>query len=108
MQEVVKAYKDKGDVKQVQSAGLHIGGERFIVIKADDRSIYGKKVRVSRITECGDGDVLIGVLGQGRCGSREDNAGDTGGTLPRACAAGFGGECGRNVGRLLGQCGILE
>jgi len=45
MQEVVKAYKDKGDVKAVQSTGLHIGGERFIVIKADDRSIYGKKVR---------------------------------------------------------------
>jgi len=46
MQEVVKAYKDKGDVKAVQSTGLHIGGERFIVIKADDRSIYGKKVRL--------------------------------------------------------------
>jgi profilin len=47
MQEVVRAYKDKGDangVKQVQSAGLHIGGERFIVLKADERSIYGKKV----------------------------------------------------------------
>lgn len=47
MQAVVRAYKDKGDangVKQVQSAGLHIGGERFIVLKADERSIYGKKV----------------------------------------------------------------
>ena len=44
MQEVVAAYKDSGDVKQVQSTGLHIAGERFIVIKADDRSIYGKKV----------------------------------------------------------------
>ena len=43
MQEVVAAYKDTGDVKQVQSTGLHIAGERFIVIKADDRSIYGKK-----------------------------------------------------------------
>jgi profilin len=45
MQEVVSAYKDSSDVKQVQSTGLHIAGERFIVIKADDRSIYGKKVR---------------------------------------------------------------
>lgn len=47
MQEVVKAYKDKGDangVKQVQSSGLHVGGERFVVLKADERSIYGKKV----------------------------------------------------------------
>jgi len=47
MQEVVGAYKDPGKdgVKQVQSTGLHIAGERFIVIKADDRSIYGKKGR---------------------------------------------------------------
>ncbi|PSK56003.1 profilin [Elsinoe australis] len=46
MKEVVTAYKDKGDangVKQVQSSGLHVNGERFIVIKADDRSLYGKK-----------------------------------------------------------------
>lgn len=47
MQEIVAAYKDKGDkqgVKQVQSSGLHVGGERFIVLKADERSLYGKKV----------------------------------------------------------------
>lgn len=44
MQEVVAAYKDTAEVKQVQSTGLHIAGERFIVIKAEDRSIYGKKV----------------------------------------------------------------
>ncbi len=49
MQEIVTAYKDKGDsagVKQVQSNGLHIAGERFVVLKADDRSIYGKKVSI--------------------------------------------------------------
>jgi len=47
MQEVVNAYKDKGTdgVKQVQSSGLHLAGERFVVLKADDRSIYGKKGR---------------------------------------------------------------
>ncbi|KXL43775.1 hypothetical protein M433DRAFT_5384 [Acidomyces richmondensis BFW] len=47
MQEVVAAYKDKGTdgVKQVQSTGLHVAGERFVVLKADDRSIYGKKGR---------------------------------------------------------------
>jgi len=46
MQEVVAAYRDPGKegVKQVQSTGLHIAGERFVVIKADERSIYGKKV----------------------------------------------------------------
>jgi profilin len=48
MVEVVNAYKDPGTdgVKQVQSSGLHIAGERFVVLKADDRSIYGKKVRI--------------------------------------------------------------
>jgi len=48
MKEIVTAYKDKGDkngVKQVQSTGLHVGGERYIVLKADERSLYGKKVR---------------------------------------------------------------
>jgi len=45
IKEVVAAYKDSGDVKQVQSTGLHIAGERFVVIKADDRSLYGKKGR---------------------------------------------------------------
>lgn len=49
MKEIVSAYKDKGDkngVKQVQSTGLHVGGERYIVLKADERSLYGKKVRL--------------------------------------------------------------
>lgn len=45
---VVTAFADKGDaqgVKQVQSTGIHIGGERYVVLKADERSLYGKKVR---------------------------------------------------------------
>ncbi|KAI9721018.1 MAG: hypothetical protein M1812_002497 [Candelaria pacifica] len=48
IKEVVTAFKDKGDaqgIKQVQSSGLHVAGERFVVIKADDRSLYGKKGR---------------------------------------------------------------
>ncbi|KAK5692440.1 profilin, required for normal timing of actin polymerization in response to thermal stress [Elasticomyces elasticus] len=47
MQAVVAAYKDpgQGGVKKVQSEGLHIAGERFVVIKADERSMYGKKGR---------------------------------------------------------------
>lgn len=44
IQAVVAAYNDKGDVKQCQSTGLYIAGERYVVIKADERSIYGKKV----------------------------------------------------------------
>ncbi|KAG9842725.1 hypothetical protein KCU68_g8060, partial [Aureobasidium melanogenum] len=43
MAEVVAAFKDTADVKKVQSTGLHVAGEKFIVLKADDRSLYGKK-----------------------------------------------------------------
>lgn len=53
MKEIVSAYKDKGDkngVKQVQSSGLHVGGERYIVLKADERSLYGKKVRLAPLS----------------------------------------------------------
>ncbi len=47
IKEVVAAFADKGDLngtKRVQSSGLHIAGDRYVVIKADDRSLYGKKV----------------------------------------------------------------
>ena len=47
MAAVVAAFKDPGDasgVKKVQSEGLHVAGERFVVLKADGRSLYGKKV----------------------------------------------------------------
>ena len=43
-QKILLALADKGDVKQCQSTGLYIGKERYVVIKADDRSLYGKKV----------------------------------------------------------------
>jgi len=43
LKEIVGAYKDTGDPKKIQSAGLHVAGERFVVIRADERSIYGKK-----------------------------------------------------------------
>jgi len=42
-QEIVAAYADKATPKQVQTSGLHVAGDRFVVLKADDRSIYGKK-----------------------------------------------------------------
>lgn len=64
MQEVVSAYKDPGTdgVKQVQSTGLHISGERFVVIKADERSIYGKKVSAQAAT-MGTGERSVEISG---------------------------------------------
>lgn len=46
MQEVVGAYKDTSTPKKVQSTGLHIAGQKYIVIKADETSLYGKKVSI--------------------------------------------------------------
>lgn len=43
MKEVVSAYKDTETPKRVQSTGLHIAGEKYIVLKADETSLYGKK-----------------------------------------------------------------
>ncbi|MCJ1430986.1 profilin, required for normal timing of actin polymerization in response to thermal stress [Xylographa pallens] len=43
LKEIVTAYKDTSDVKHVQSTGLHVAGDKYVVIKADDRSLYGKK-----------------------------------------------------------------
>ncbi len=37
------AYDDTNPVKQVQSNGLRIADERYVVIKAEERSLYGKK-----------------------------------------------------------------
>lgn len=45
IKEVVAAYTDKGEVKNVQSVGFHVSGCRYVTIKADDRSLYGKKGR---------------------------------------------------------------
>lgn len=44
MKDVVSAYTDSKDVKSVQSNGFHIAENRYVTIKADDRSLYGKKV----------------------------------------------------------------
>ena len=44
IKEVVNSYADKGEPKKVQSSGFHVAGHRYVTIKADDRSLYGKKV----------------------------------------------------------------
>lgn len=43
LREVVSAYNDTNDPKAVQATGLHLAGEKFFVIKADEKSLYGKK-----------------------------------------------------------------
>ncbi|KAL8985788.1 MAG: hypothetical protein Q9205_000585 [Flavoplaca limonia] len=43
IQAVVASFADKEDVKKVQSEGFHVASEKFITLKSDDRSLYGKK-----------------------------------------------------------------
>jgi len=45
MAEVVGAFKDTSTPKKVQSTGLHIAGEKYVVLRADEASLYGRKGR---------------------------------------------------------------
>ena len=47
MTTIVDAYKDTSEPKKVQSQGFHVAGVRYVVIKADDRSLYGMKVQTT-------------------------------------------------------------
>lgn len=38
---LTKAFTDASGIR---ANGLHLGGVRYIALKADDRSVYGKKV----------------------------------------------------------------
>ena len=43
MQEVVAGLSGKPD--KLYAEGLHIAGERYVLTKAEDRSLYARKVR---------------------------------------------------------------
>jgi profilin len=59
MQTVVGAFKDTGNPKKVQMEGIHIAGQKYFVLKADDGSIYGKQVRpFSTIIGCENGEIM--------------------------------------------------
>jgi len=46
MAEVVACYKDNA---KAFSSGFHIGGTKYLTIKADERSLYGKQGKVGII-----------------------------------------------------------
>lgn len=52
MQEIVGAFKDTEVPKKVQAAGVHVADVKYFVIKAEDSSIYGKKVRPVFLAHC--------------------------------------------------------
>ena len=43
MQEIVSGLSGKAD--KLYAEGLHVAGERYVLTKAEDRSLYARKVR---------------------------------------------------------------
>jgi len=58
---LIKAYKDPSAIR---ANGLRIAGTRYITLKADDRSIYGKQGSNGVVTVKTKQAVLIGVYDQ--------------------------------------------
>lgn len=44
MKEVVAVLAGGPAVDKVRAEGLHVAGDRFVVFRAEGRSIYGRKV----------------------------------------------------------------
>lgn len=58
---LVAAFKDPSGIR---ANGLHVGGTRYITLKADDRSVYGKQGSNGVVTVKTKQAVLIGVYDQ--------------------------------------------
>jgi len=41
---IVSSFADSSEPKAIQSSGFHIAGDKYITLRSDDRSLYGKKV----------------------------------------------------------------
>ncbi|KXS21311.1 Profilin/allergen [Gonapodya prolifera JEL478] len=53
------------DATGLRSSGLHIGGTKYFLLRADDRSIYGKQGAGGVIAVKTKMAVIIGVYGEG-------------------------------------------
>lgn len=45
IKQVIASYSDTGETKSIQMKGFHIGGLKYMTVKTDDRSVYGRKAR---------------------------------------------------------------
>ena len=115
IKDVISSYSDSGDPKKIQMQGFHIGGAKYMTIRTDERSVYGKKVmkclfHLLRLSNpASKRDVLITlVTGKRRCHLRQDHTGDSHRPLPGErpawdCHNGCG-----EAGGLFGRCWLLE
>lgn len=122
LREVVTAFNDTNEPKAVQATGLHLAGEKYFVLKADEKSLYGKKVRLISsqkfVWEIQPPSLKRGRLGadlhdsyptgQRRRRDRQDQANPPHHTLPGNDTAGPSGHDGGEAGGLFGRHGVLK
>ncbi len=51
---IVSSFGDSSEPKAIQAQGFHIAGDKYFTLRADDRSLYGKKVCGIRKEEFGE------------------------------------------------------
>jgi len=62
--EIVATLKGGDAVNKVLAEGLHVAGERFVVFKAEDRSIYGRKGKEGIVIAKTQQAILIAHYGE--------------------------------------------
>ena len=102
---VVAHYADSGETKKIFGTGFRIAGEKYVTLKADDRSLYGKKVRTHstwwKMRRGKDKSVLIRFrIGQGRIVYMSNETSITHRPLRGECPAWFRGKHGGAARRL--------
>ncbi|KAJ3109209.1 profilin, required for normal timing of actin polymerization in response to thermal stress [Phlyctochytrium planicorne] len=60
-QALAKAFSDASGIR---AGGLHIGGVKYFTLRADDRSIYGKKDAGGVVCVKTKQAILIGIYGE--------------------------------------------
>ena len=110
VQEIIASYTDTSDVKKIQSGGFRVAGEKYMTIKADEKSVYGKKVlrAILTIFKRLEKDVLtIATTGEVRCGRSQDPTSHSHNPLPGDCTARTGNKHSRAIGRLFNRSRLL-
>ena len=45
MKVIIDSFSASDNIKDIQTNGFHVGGEKFFTLRADDSRVYGKLVR---------------------------------------------------------------
>ncbi|KAI8913521.1 profilin [Gorgonomyces haynaldii] len=61
IQVIVNAFKD---ASQIRASGIHVNGEKYFALRADDRSVYGKKGTSGLVCVKTKQAILIGVYNE--------------------------------------------